>query len=37
MKILARELKIPVEQVTLKGKDSRLLFGRTKDLPSEAL
>jgi glycerol-3-phosphate dehydrogenase len=35
MKILARELRIPVEQVTLKGGDSRLLLGRTKGLPPE--
>lgn len=37
MKILARELKVPVEEITLKGEGSRLLFGRTKGLASETL
>jgi glycerol-3-phosphate dehydrogenase len=35
MKILSRELHIPVEEVTLKGRQSHLLTGRTKNLPSE--
>ncbi|OLS15178.1 MAG: FAD dependent oxidoreductase [Promethearchaeota archaeon CR_4] len=35
LKILSRELKIPVEKVTLKNKNSPLLFGRLKGLKSE--
>lgn len=37
MRILARELKVPVEEITLKGEGSRLVFGRTKGLASETL
>lgn len=30
IEILAKELNIPFEQVTKKGKDSKLTIGRTK-------
>ncbi len=37
LKIISRELKIPVEEVTLKNKNSPLIFGRTKGLKSEVI
>ncbi len=37
LKILSRELKIPVEQVMKKNQNSPLLFGRTKGLKSEVV
>ncbi|GAB4307340.1 MAG: NAD(P)/FAD-dependent oxidoreductase [Promethearchaeota archaeon] len=35
MKLLSRELGVPVEKVTKRGRGTALLVGRTKGLPSE--
>jgi glycerol-3-phosphate dehydrogenase len=32
IEILSRELKIPYEEITMKGEDSNLLFGKTKEI-----
>ncbi|HMF33988.1 MAG TPA: NAD(P)/FAD-dependent oxidoreductase [Candidatus Lokiarchaeia archaeon] len=35
IKILSRELGVPMEEITQKGTGSQILWGRTKGLPSE--